>query len=79
VPYGHLGKLYLLRRAMFRLVLALVAKVAAVVLLHLLAAPAPLGCRPRAHCVGAAARQHAAIFEAVFQRQASLSGSLEVF
>lgn len=79
MPHGHLGELDLLCRPMFRFVIALVAKVAAVFFFHLLSAPAPLGCCSRAHGVGSPASKQTAIFVAIFQRQTCLPRRLEIF
>jgi hypothetical protein len=78
VSYGHLGEFDLLRRPMFRFIIALIAKVTAVLFLHLLSAPAPFGCCSWAHSVGPSARKHTAIFIAIFQRQTNMPWRLEI-
>jgi hypothetical protein len=64
---------------MFGLIIALVAKVTAVFFFHLLSAPAPLGRCSWAHGVGPSAGKQAAVFVAIFQRQACLPRRPEIF
>jgi hypothetical protein len=79
MPNRHFGKFYLLSGSLVRLVFALVAKIAAVVLLHLLSAPAPLRSHARADSIGTSTREHTAIFFAILQGMAGLTRRLEIF
>ena len=65
MPHRHFGKFDLLRSSLVDLILALVAEITAVVLLHLLSTPTSLGCHAWADGIGAAAGEHASVVVAL--------------
>jgi hypothetical protein len=83
-PYRHFGKLDLVDRSVVHVIIALVAQITAVVLLHLLLAPSSASAHIRANSfvAEAPASNHASLLFIVvaklYARCSDISGSLEV-